>query len=309
MSELEEIRVFIQLVESGTATQAAARLGLAVSAISRRMKNLEQRLGVQLMRRTTRRMSLTEPGKTYYRRSRQLVDDLDAMDQEVTQSSQQLKGRLRIATPLSFGVAHLAPAIAAFMHAHPDLDIDLDMSDRRVDLVEEGFDMAIRVGSLEDSTLIARRLAPVSHVVCAAHSFFERYGLPSRPEDLVGLPGLCFGHLKKPDIWSYKLPGNEKEKGSVKVAMKMRSTNGDALREAAIAGLGVLCEPSFIVHGAVERGLLKPVLTDWQWYGMSVYALYPQTRYLSARVRLFIDFLISRFGERPYWESFLRKDE
>ena len=302
MNELEEIRVFTQLVDSQSATKAAERMGVANSAISRRLKDLEQRLGVQLIRRTTRRMSLTESGEIYYQRCKQLLEDFDNAQTEITQTKTHLKGRLRIASPVTFGVNHLSPAIAAFMHKHPDIEIDLDMSDRRVDLVEEGFDVAIRVGTLEDSTLIARKLAPVSHVVCAAPSFFQQYGKPKTAEDLTNIPGLCYSNFKNPGTWHYQTPDGKK--GSVRVALKMRSNNGDSLKEAAIAGLGVLCEPSFIVHDAIKRGLLTTALTDYKWYDMSVYSIYPQTKHISARVRTFIDFLIKRFGHKPYWENF-----
>ena len=301
MSELEEIKVFVQLAEIQSATKAAERMNVAVSAISRRMKDLEARLGVQLIHRTTRKMHLTESGEIYYRRCRQLLDDLDGAKAEVTHSSSHLQGRLRIATPVTFGVNHLAPALAVFMHSHPDIEIDLDMSDRCIDLVEEGFDLAIRVGVLQDSTLMAKKLAPVSHVVCASPDFFQKNGSPVTPDDLENIQGLCYSNLDNPDIWRYQTAKGVK--GKVKVASRMRSTNGDALREAAVSGLGVLCEPSFIVHGAIKRGLLKPVLTEYQWYGMNVYAVYPQTRHLSVRVRKFIDFLTERFSGIPYWED------
>lgn len=304
MNEIDQLRAFVTLVESHSATQAAEKLGVAVSAVSRRLKDLETQLGVQLIQRTTRKMHLTDTGEKFYRRSRRLLDDLEEAKQEATHADKALTGTLKIATPLSFGVAHLAPAIAVFMHMHPQIRIDLDMSDRRIDLLEEGVDLAIRIGALEDSSLMARKLAAVSHVVCASPDFFSLKGEPKTPEDLIHFPGLCYSNLKQPEIWHYR--DKENKSGSVKVPMRMRSTNGDALLEAAIAGLGVLCEPSFIVHGAVERGVLKPVLTDYKWYAMNVYAVYPSTRYVSAKVRIFIDFLVTHFGEEPYWENFLK---
>lgn len=302
MSELEEIRIFVQLVEFQSATQVAERMGVANSAVSRRLKELESRLGVQLIRRTTRRMSLTESGEIYYQRCKSILESLEEAQAEITQSTSDLKGRLRIATPVTFGVNHLASAIAAFMSKYPEMEIDLDMSDRRVDLVEEGFDLAIRIGTLEDSTLIAKKLAPVSHVVCASPDFFQQHGIPQTPDDLMGVQGLCYGNLKKPDTWHYQ--GKDGNTGEVKVALRMKSNNGDALREAAIAGLGVICEPNFIMHDAIKRGLLTAVLSDYKWYNMDIYAIYPQTKHLSIKVRTFIDFLIGRFGTKPYWEDF-----
>ncbi|MBT4205488.1 MAG: LysR family transcriptional regulator, partial [Proteobacteria bacterium] len=169
--------------------------------------------------------------------------------------------------------------------------------------VEEGLDLAIRIGALEDSSLMARKLASVRHVVCASPDFLNRHGIPSTPQDLSALPALCYGNLSQPDTWHYH--DKDSKPGQVKVPMRMRANNGDALVEAAIAGLGVLCEPSFIVHGSVERGVLKPLLTDYQWNPMGIFAAYPQTKHMPTRVRAFIDFLVSSFGDTPYWEHFL----
>ena len=305
MNEFSQISAFVAVVECQSASKAAEKLGVAVSAVSRRLKELESGLGVQLLQRTTRKMHLTEAGEKFYRRCNRLLEDFDEAKQEASSAATELGGTLKIATPLSFGVAHLSPAIAAFMHLHPQIKIDLDMSDRRIDLVEEGLDLAIRIGTLEDSSLMAKRLASVRHVVCASPSFWQQHGEPATPEALTQLPALCYGNLSQPDVWNYR--DLEQNKVSIKVPVRMQATNGDALVEAAVAGLGVLCEPSFIVHGAVERGLLTPVLMDYQWYSMNIYAVYPQTRFVPARVRAFIDFLAEHFGDDPYWENFLPK--
>ena len=303
MNELTQIKSFVALVESGSISKAAERMDIAVSAVSRRLKELESSLGVQLVQRTTRKMHITEAGEKFYRRCGRLLDDLEEAKHEASNTATALSGTLRIATPLSFGVAHLSPAIAAFMHLHPQIKIELDMSDRRIDLVEEGLDLAIRIGTLEDSSLMARKLASVRHVVCASPDFLNRHGIPSTPQDLSALPALCYGNLSQPDTWHYH--DKDSKPGQVKVPMRMRANNGDALVEAAIAGLGVLCEPSFIVHGSVERGVLKPLLTDYQWNPMGIFAVYPQTKHMPTRVRAFIDFLVSSFGDTPYWEHFL----
>ena len=303
MNEFSQIKTFITLVENQSLSKAAEKMDIAVSAVSRRLKELESNLGVQLIQRTTRKMHLTEAGEKFYQRCGRLLDELEEAKQEASNSSTVLGGTLKIAAPLSFGVAHLSPAIAAFMHLHPQIKIDLDMSDRRIDLVEEGLDLAIRIGTLEDSSLMARKLASVRHVVCASPDFFNQYGTPETPQDLSNMPALCYGNLDQPDTWHYR--DKENMPCKVKVPMRMRATNGDALVEAAIAGLGVLCEPSFIVHGAVKRGVLMPVLTDYQWYAMNIYAVYPQTRHVPTRVRALIDFLVSHFGDTPYWEHFL----
>lgn len=300
MNHLEQIRVFVELINCGSATKAADKLGLANSAISRRLKELEDRLGIQLVLRTTRTMSLTDAGRQFYTRCTRILEDIQEAEDEVTENNSELSGQLSIATPWSFGVSHLSPAVSEFMHRHPNVQIDLDMNDRRVDLVSEGIDVAIRIGKLEDSSLIARRIAPVSHVVCASPDYLQRNGTPSTPEQLSEHQGLCYANLKAPDQWFYfDELGN---RNIVKVPVRLKSSNGDALRNAAIAGLGILCEPSFIVYRAIRRGLLVPILTDYKWYEMEVYAVYPQTRHLSAKTRAFIDFLVNRFGDKPEWE-------
>jgi len=306
MNEFSQIKTFIALVENHSLSKTAEKMGIAVSAVSRRLKELESNLGVQLIQRTTRKMHLTEAGEKFYQRCSHLLDELEEAKQEASNCAMALSGTLKIAAPLSFGVAHLSPAISAFMHLHPQIKIDLDMSDRRIDLVAEGLDLAIRIGTLEDSSLMARKLASVRHVVCASPDFLNRYGTPKTPQDLADMPALCYGNLDQPDTWYYR--DNESLPAKIKVPMRMRATNGDALVEAAVAGLGVLCEPSFIVHGAVERGVLIPVLTDYQWYAMNIYAVYPQTRHVPTRVRTFIDFLVSHFGDKPYWERFLSEE-
>ncbi|MEH6651752.1 MAG: LysR family transcriptional regulator [Motiliproteus sp.] len=303
MNEFSQIRTFVALVECHSISKAAEKMDVAVSAVSRRLKELESSLGVQLIQRTTRKMHITEAGEKFYQRCCRLLDDLEEAKQEASSTAAALSGTLKIATPLSFGVAHLSPAIAAFMHLHPLIKIDLNMSDRRIDLVEEGLDLAIRIGTLEDSTLMARKVASVRHVVCASPDFLNQHGTPETPQDLSDMPALCYGNLSQPGTWQYH--DKENKAASVKVPIRMRATNGDALVEAAVAGLGILCEPSFIVHGAVERGVLKPVLTDFQWYAMNIYVVYPQSKHLPARVRAFIDFLSSHFGDTPYWERFL----
>jgi DNA-binding transcriptional LysR family regulator len=303
MSELEEVRVFVCLVESQSASKAAEKMGLANSAISRRMKALEERLGVRLLQRTTRRMHLTDDGRHYYHRCRKLLDDWQDAEQEVMQSAESLSGSISISTPLSFGVSHLAPAIADFMLIHPQLVINLDLSDRRVDLVEEGYDLALRIGALEDSTLIARKLTGIRHAAYCSPEFLQKYGPFENPEDLEKVPALCYSNLKSPTRWPYRQDDGEEK--IVKVDARMMSSNGEALREAAIKGLGVGCQPTFIVHKALESGALVSVLNDVVWYGMDLNVLYPQTRHMSRKVRVLIDFLVARFGTDPYWDRCL----
>jgi len=303
MDRFEDMRCFVAVAEALSVTGAARQMSLAPSAVSRRLRDLEGRLGVQLLSRTTRRMSLTEAGETFYRRSRQILGDLDMAEAEVADARNGLTGQLRLAAPLSFGLAHLAPIVTDFMAEHPGLRFDLDLSDRQVDLVGEGFDLAVRIGTLADSTLIARRLIEVRMVVCAAPALIAAHGLPRRAEDLRAMPALCYAGSGRGDIWRYRDP--QGKPGSVQVTQRLRVNNGEMARDAAIAGLGVVIEPSFIVHRALAEGHLVTLLTDHAWPRIAVHVVYPETRHLSSRARMFIDVLGARLGPRPAWEAAL----
>ena len=368
MNRFEEMETFVQVVRANSLSGAAQRMAIAVSAVSRRLRQLENRLGTRLLQRSTRKLGLTEAGRTYYEQCLRILADVEEAEASLSSEQTELKGRLRIATPLSFGNRHLSSAIAAFMHLHPNLSIELDMNDHQVDLVREGFDLGIRIGSLPDSSLIARRIAPVRHVVCAAPGFFREYGVPHHPEDIRGWPALCYANLRQPEHWHYRryhqadtgnnhlannphhtnVPdsngnsgngpsgsgldsmgghgnggtgnggtgnggtgnggtGIEAERGSVVVEPRVTVNNGDFLLNAAIAGLGIICEPSFIVNEAVQRGLLQVALCNYHWYDMAIHIVYPSTRHRSARVRHFVEFLLDRFGPEPYWEACWRE--
>jgi DNA-binding transcriptional LysR family regulator len=303
MDRFEDLRAFVQTVESGNLTRAAETLQVATSAISRRIKDLESRLGTQLLQRTTRQMRLTAAGETFHARAVAILQSLEEAETEAGCQSRTLTGPLRIAAPLSFGQSHLGAILVDFAQAHPGLELDVDFSDRLVDLVAEGHDLAVRIGNLRDSSLIARKLLDVRLVVAAAPAFWDRHGTPSRPEDLNVLPALCYTGSERVDSWRYAAPDGSS--GAVPMRVCMRSTYGDFLRDAAIAGLGVVMQPSFILHEAVTAGHLVPVLTDFTWPSVTIHVVYPQTRHLSARARAFIELLRIRLGTRPDWENFL----
>jgi DNA-binding transcriptional LysR family regulator len=303
MDRFEDMRCFVHVVDRGSVTKAADAMRVAPSAVSRRIKELEARLGTQLLIRTTRRMSLTESGRTFYDRCQRILADLDEAEVEASDRQGALKGPLRVAAPLTFGVAHLTPIVIDFMRAHPGVELDIDYSDRPVDLVAEGFEMAIRIGALRDSTLIARKLADVRVVVCAAPALLAERGTPSHPDDLRGWPALCYTGSERTDIWRYRAPDGSE--GSVTMQVRALSNHGGVLRDMAIAGQGVIMQPSFHLHEAVPAGKLVPILRDYTWAEVAIYTVYPQTRHLSARARAFIDFVRDRIGPKPYWETFL----
>ncbi len=301
MGRLEELATFVQVVESGSFTAAADRLKVAKSAVSRRVSDLETRLGVQLFRRTTRRLNLTDTGRGLYERSIRILADLDEAEQAVSREHRTLRGTLRVAAPLTFGIHHLGPAIHEFSARHPELVFDIDFNDRQIDMIQEGIDVAVRIARLEDSTLVARRLAPIRVALCASPDFLERHGAPGSPADLATIPCLTYSLLPDPQVWRYRTPdGGE---GSVKVASQLSANNGDFLCSAAVAGRGVLLSPTFIVYQALARGDLVPLLEDIRWPDVAAYALYPRTRHLSVRVRAFVDFLAGRFAGVPYWDQ------
>lgn len=299
MSRYEEIEVFVRTVEAGSITAAAQQLHIAKSAVSRRLKELENRLGTQLLIRTTRKLTLTDTGEALYARSLQLLADWQEAEAAAGQTQAALAGNIRIAAPLSFGVTHLGPAILDFMELHPEIMFDLDFSDRTVDIINEGMDMAIRIGDLPDSSLIARKLAPICTAVCASPAYLKRHGTPKIPNDLQAHKELRYGY-RKSATWFYH--GPDGQKGHIEMQPRVRATNGEFLRDAALAHQGVLIEPRFIIFKELRSGALVEILKDYQFSEIGAYAVYPPTRHLSVRVRTFVDFLVERFKGKPYWD-------
>ena len=303
MDRLEEMRTFVGVVEAGSITRAAERLGVAKSAVSRRLADLEERLSVQLFRRTTRVLDLTDTGEAFYQRCLRILADVEEAESAVSQAHGTLRGRLRVAVPLSFGLAHLGPAIDDFLEAHPEVAFDLDLNDRQVDLFAEGFDLAVRIADLQDSTLIARGLAPVRHVVCASPAYLAAHGTPKTAAELADHACLVYAHAPSPGVWEYLDPAGRP--GRVQVKARLQANNGDYLRQAAEGGQGIVLGPSFILYQSIEGGRLLPILRDHQWPRLHAYAVYPRTRHLSRRVRAVVDFLAERFAGVPYWDRCL----
>jgi DNA-binding transcriptional LysR family regulator len=301
VNQFEELQTFVRVVESGSISGAAERLAIAKSAVSRRVSDLEQRLRVQLFRRTTRRLNLTDSGKSFYQRAVQILADLEEAELAVSQQHGALTGHLKIAAPLSFGLLHLGPAIIEFNQRHPGIQFDVDFNDRQIDLLAEGFDMAIRIAQLPDSSFIARPIASVQQILCASPDYLKHHDIPKTPEDLADHQCLGYSYLADPGMWKFLDP--ERNPVSVKVSIALLANNGDFLRAAAIAGKGIIFTPDFIVYKAIQNGELIPLLEQFRSPGINAYAIYPQTRHLSYRVRAFVDFLIERFEGLPYWSS------
>lgn len=302
MSQLEEMRNFVRIVESGSISKAAEQLGIAKSGVSRRLVELEKRLGTLLLNRTTRRSSLTETGRTYYEGAVKLLGDVSELDAMAADSDASLSGTLRVAVPLSFGLCHLSPAIDEFFRAHPDLVINIDFSDRHIDLLEQGVDLAIRIADLGDSSLQARKICPIRLLLCASPAYFERYGIPKTPAELAGHRILQYDIGGSSQLRLLDTQGVEH---LVPVNAPLIANNGDFLKDMAVAGHGIILTPSFIAWQAIAAGELVTVLDAYSPPQLNAYAVYPQTRYLSRRARILIDFLVARFGDNPYWDQFL----
>ena len=297
MDRFADLSMFVAVVDSGGISAAAERLGVAKSAVSRRLADLEGRLGAQLLRRTTRRLTLTDSGRAFHERAKNILADLEEAEQSVSQAHGALRGRLKVALPLAYGIRHVGPLITEFMALHPAVEFDLDFNDRRIDLMQEGFDLAIRVARLPDSSLIARRLAPVPSALCASPDYLARRGTPARAADLAGHEALVYSNLANPDTWNFV--GPEGQPGSVKVPVRLRANNGEFLTRAAIAGQGIILHPTFYLDEAIRAGELVPLLTDHAWPQVNAYAVYPPTRHLSRRVRALVDFLAERLADQP----------
>jgi len=294
------MRIFVSIVEAGSITAAAERLNLAKSAVSRGLAELEAHLGVALIQRTTRRLNLTDSGRAYYERCLGILADVAEAESAVSQSHAALKGHLKVALPLAFGLLHLAPLIQAFMTQHPDIRFELDFNDRQIDLMQEGFDLAVRIATLADSSLIARRLAPIRHVVAASPAYLARHGTPRAAAELARHDCLAYSNVSDPGLWRFR--GPDGQPGQVRVPVRLAASSGEFLMLAAIAGEGLVMLPTFYVHDAFRSGQLVPLLADHRWPELAAYAVYPPTRHLSTRARAFVDFLAERLAGDPHWD-------
>lgn len=288
------------IANAGSITRAAQRLGLAKSVVSRRLTDLESRLDVQLFQRTTRRLHLTDSGRSFFAHAQQVLSDLEEAERAVAREHGALKGKIRAALPQSFGTLHLLPAIDEFMRINPEIEFDADLNDRQVDLLQEGFDLAIRISNLGDSSLIARPIAPIRRVICASPAYLRKHGVPKHPAELISHVGLGYSNVAEPGVWSYHdLDGGTR---TVRIPLRASANNGVFLEQLAIAGHGIISGPTFYVYDAIKRGELHVILGDFALPDLHAYALYPHTRHLSTRVRAFIDFLVARFAGEPYWD-------
>jgi DNA-binding transcriptional LysR family regulator len=299
MDPLDGVAAFARVVETGNFSAAARRLRISKSATSAHVQRLEERLGVRLLHRTTRRISLTEAGAAYYRHCARIVAEAEAAEQAAKALQREPRGMLSISAPDTFGPMHVAPAIPEFLARFPDLAIDISLSPRHVDLVQEGLDLAIRIGTLKDSPLVVRRLAPSRFVLCAAPAYLKKRGVPRVADDL--LRHACLGTSVLPwgDEWLVGARGEHR----IAARGALRSNSAEILRGAALSGLGIALLPSWAVGDDLRSGALTRVLPGCEPPPSAVYAVYPSNRLMSAKVRAFVDHLARRVGRMPYWDK------
>jgi DNA-binding transcriptional LysR family regulator len=301
MDKLTSMLVFTKVAKAGSFASAAKELGLSRAMATKHVMQLENGLGIRLLNRTTRNLSLTEVGMVYLERCLQILDEMEEMEIAVTRLQTEPRGTLKVnATPF-FGAYHLAPAIAAYMEAFPDVNVELVLQAGYIDLIEEGFDLAIHLDEMRDSSLIARKLGSSQRIVCGSPNYFKKHGIPKTPDDLRRHNCLINSSLPPRDQWQFSIPGGETT--IVKVTGNMEANVADALRMAAISGLGLVLLPTYMVGQDIRKGRLNPVLTDYVPAPLEIHAVYPHRKHLSAKVRTFVDFLSERFHPKPYWED------
>lgn len=296
---LTEMSVFSRVVAAGSLSSAARELGLSPAMVSRRLSALEARLGVRLLNRTTRTLRLTDEGASYYDTCSRLLAEIDEAEAAVSAGRMEPRGALKVALPASFGNRHIAPLVPRFAERYPNVQLALSLSDRTVNIIEEGFDLAVRIAHLEDSSLAARRLAPNRRVVCASPAYLRRHGTPRTPQDL--LRHNCITSTDFSMTWDYTDP--EGTGGSVRVTGRYACDNWEVLREWALAGLGVALKSTWDVRQHLEDGSLVPLFPGYTFGSdVAIYAVYPHRRHLPAKTRVFIEFLAESFGPEPYWD-------
>ncbi|MEL0620718.1 LysR family transcriptional regulator [Psychrobacter proteolyticus] len=301
MGQLEDMAMFVRIVEAGSITKAAEQLNIAKSAVSRRLKELEERLGSQLISRTTRQSKLTQAGEQYYQQVNNILREVDAVNEHATDAPMRIEGTLKMTAPLSFGLMHLNDVIDKYANKHPNLKFDLDFSDRRIDLIEEGYELAIRIGELQDSSYQAKKLALIRCVICASPDYLARMGTPETLDDLDNHALLQYSLGQTNSI---NLVDTEGRSHHRTIDAKIKATNGEFLVDLAVKGHGITFVPTFIAYKQLALGELVPVLQRYQLPTLTAYAVYPKNRFLSQRCRYLIDFIAEQFGDNPYWDQY-----
>lgn len=303
----DNIAAFVQVVESGSISAAAQRLNLAKSVVSKRITDLEAELGVDLFHRSTRGVVATDKGIAFHLRAREIMRELDSAADEITDRSDDLCGQFRIAAPMSFGTMVLAPLLFSFLRRHSRLEVALNLDDRMVDILGEGYDLAIRIGRLRDSSLVARKLAVSRRVVCCSPDYVKKNGLPSTIEEIANHSCIGYANTHSSQLWQFEPGRRGDQPRSLTIRSRIVANNGEAMRDAAIAGLGLAVLPVFIVAKALANGELINALTEPRPVDDTIYAIYPHTRHVAQKVRAIIDHLVQALADPPWERELVRK--
>lgn len=299
MDRFRELASFVAVVDAGSFVGAAEALRTSKAAVSRLVQDLEARLGARLLHRTTRRLSLTEAGRDYHQRAVQILAELDEADSIASQATRRAVGLLKINVPLSFGISHLAPLWGAFLALHPEVELDVTLSDRVVDIVDEGFDLAIRITRLPDSSLVSRRLASTRIVICASPGYLKAHGTPATLAEIARHSVIGYSYAALGDTWQLAGPNGPE---TLLTRPRLRANNGDTCRAAALDHQGIVQQPTFLVGADLAAGRLVPILTQYESRELGIYAVYPTRKHLSGKVRALVDYLAAAFADAP-WEA------
>jgi DNA-binding transcriptional LysR family regulator len=297
MDKVQEMSSFVAVVDAGSFVAAAEATGVSKAAVSRHVAELEQRLGTRLLQRTTRRLSVTAEGVAFYSRCKELLTAIEEAESELSATGTDASGQIRVNAPLTFGVLHLAPLWGRFMDQNPNVSLDVTLSDRVVDLIEEGYDVAVRISSMTSSTLISRKLAATRLFLCASPAYLKQRGIPLHPHDLLAHRVISYSYLMTRDEWQFTGPHGAE---SVRVRACMHTNNGDTCRLAALDAQGIVLQPDFLVGEDLRRGTLVELMPDYRAIELGIYAVYPSRKYLPLKIRRLVDFLAAALREPPW---------
>jgi DNA-binding transcriptional LysR family regulator len=297
MSKIQEMSSFAAVVEAGSFVAAADVTGLSKTAVSRHISDLEQRLGVRLLHRTTRRLSLTDEGRTFFARVKEVLGAIDEAESELTARSVEPSGSVRVNAPLTFGTLHLAPLWGPFVDANPKVSLEITLSDRPVDLVEEGYDLAVRIATSPGANVVSRKLASTRVVLCASPRYLQTHGTPQHPRDLANHALISYTYWSGGDEWTFSGPQGPV---SVKIRSRIHANNGDTCRIAALADQGIVLQPDFLVGADLRRGALVELLPAFRSIELGIHVVYPTRKHLPLKLRRLIDFLAAAFRS-PSW--------
>jgi DNA-binding transcriptional LysR family regulator len=301
MDRIDTMKAFLTVSREGSFTKAAEKLGTSNQLVSKYVSHLEEQLGVRLLNRTTRKVRLTEAGEQCAQHVQHILDSIQNMEGSLGQLKNEAQGLLRISAPVTFSVKHVASLIRDFKQCNPAVSIDLQLNDRKVDVVEEGFDLALRIGQLKSSSLIAKRIAPIRLVMCASPGYLERHGIPEHPDQLIPEHLLNYSYMDYNRSTSplMKALKRSSKEGSLGISCN----NGDILVDSAIAGEGYVFQPTFIVSEALKKGKLKVILKEFEPEPLALYVVFPHRRLIATKLSAFIEFLSNYYGESPYWDE------